>query len=836
MFVPRRVVAALGVGAMQAQSPHESAVDGGDTTTTGVAKGRVVVIVLTAVAALVLVLVAMLYWRYQQHAEVEELVVQARVALDTGDLQTASARLAEVAVRELDRDDVRWLQGRVAQAGGDDLLAVQLLEATWQRALEDGWEKAEIAEVGLQLADALSATDATDQALAINDRALAEATLEIDQHLDREDLGADGRPRLQGKQGGEKIAAVAHHGLALLEQRGRLAAHRVVNLLAQGDDKTLKQVLKEAEDRISSSVCTGTHRVYCRGVRASVRDGAMGPIERVRIRVHIKGALALVKERRYEDALELARQVGEDLQQDKKSDTTDPSALRDAARVEYAVRLEWAKALEKDKRWKDAHEQYNKAAALHAKTGMKLAEHAVGLQRSRAVSEMLDETSSVLDHLSKIGIGSDERARFHKRIEADPVNPRVYTEEAISEARRAHLSFDAQANEKRFDRVQRYLEVGRRVAPTDRLTTFYSGVTRYLAGYPKQGIEAMRKAYQAGYKDRAAELYLGQALGLRGDHEAASRHWLRAWQLRKTDTYVGRRAVEALVAAGHLEQAKRVLAGLVEERVLDANIIEAQVMVHFHGRDNDALRKVLATDRWRFSSDTPEPVRRAHRIAESVYNKLGERVAKEVLRPGEELIDRIYGYAVEADAEGMVSGKRVQSAMLVLTTQRAVLLRWDASRDYKDEIQKGAVLMKRAASLGLKLGGEWSGLSFDSGIGRLVQALDLMPRGSSGAKGKSSTFDESVAMVIESLELFDLLHNDLELRVDPADIHVQVIAAKSVVAYDLVAVRPNDGLYALHGRLRDGRSPWQTDGDRLMIYTTRPGRVRMYMDRYLLAR
>ena len=58
---------------MQAQSPQESAVDGGDTATTGVAKGRIVVIVLTAVAALVLVLVAMLYWRYQQHVEVEEL-------------------------------------------------------------------------------------------------------------------------------------------------------------------------------------------------------------------------------------------------------------------------------------------------------------------------------------------------------------------------------------------------------------------------------------------------------------------------------------------------------------------------------------------------------------------------------------------------------------------------------------------------------------------------------------------------------------------------------------------------------------------------------------------
>ena len=104
MFVPRPVVAALGVGAMQAQSTQESAVDGGDTATTGVAKGRVVVIVLTAIAALVLVLVAMLYWRYQQHAEVEELVVQARVALDAlrAEKQRQEHAVAEERIAQVD--------------------------------------------------------------------------------------------------------------------------------------------------------------------------------------------------------------------------------------------------------------------------------------------------------------------------------------------------------------------------------------------------------------------------------------------------------------------------------------------------------------------------------------------------------------------------------------------------------------------------------------------------------------------------------------------------------------------------------------------------------------
>ncbi len=779
----------------------------------------------------VLVLVVWLGWQWRASVRVGELVQTVQSAIDAGDLGAAERGLAEAVAEAPERADVRWAEGRLAHARGRKELAVGRLREAWSAALDRHWPAADRALVALELVDALTDSGNLDGALVVNDRALADLVATLDAHLDRDDLGAGGLPR---GAAGEPTAPVAMRALSLLHQRGRVAADRAGGLLQQGDREAALAVLKSGEARIGGTVCIGSHRVYCRGHRAALRDEAMAPIRRLRVRDRIDRALALVKVERYEDALELAQEAGDGAA--AGADEKDARAATDATRVTYAVRVAWGAALEKKKAWSDAKEQYSKAAELHPSTGLKEAPHAPGQRRVGAVVGVLDETSSVIDRLAGLGLGSDERRRFHQRIEADPINPRIYAEEALAQARAARLSGDSERTRQLEERAARYLDVGRKVAPEDRMAGFYGGVTRFLAGYPKQGLEAMREAYKGGYRDRAAELYLGEAHGLRGQHGLAADHWLRAWKLRPTDTYVGRRAVESLLAAGRAPQARSVLTRLLEERTIDEHLMEAQVMVHFDAGEHDKLRTVLAMDRWRFSAGTPDAVKRTNRIADAVYNKLGKRVAGELLAPGEELVDRIYGYAIPADAEGLLTGRRLQSALLVLTTKRVVLLRWDAARDYREEIRSGVALARRAARLGLKLGGEWVGLDVGDGIERLARLLDLLPEADRRGEAGADTAQESVDVVIESLGLIETLRRDLELQVEAADVRVQAIPAQSILSYDLLPVRPAEGLYALYARTRDGRSPWQTDGDRLYVYTTRPARLRMFMDRYLLAR
>ena len=786
-----------------------------------------------AIALVLLVAAGWGVWRWRAAANLETLIVEVHAAIDNGELGRAESQLALAVAEAPDMPAIRWLEGRLAHARAKNKIAVERLSAAWQTAIDKRWPLDERALIARELADALVTGGDLDGAIAVNDRALADLTSLVDAHLDREDLGPAGLPQGAASDPG---ASTIRRVMALLHQRGRVASDRASSLLHQGDRQAAMAVLDAADKRISGTVCTGTHRVYCRGVRASLRDLATAPIRLVRVRDRIDRAVALVEAGQHEDALKLAQEARDGAAQTTGESPRDDNAARDAARVEYAVRVAWGAALEKDKAWSDAKEQYRKAAELHARTGLKRAPHTAGLRRAGAVAGVLDETSSVMDRLSDLGLGDEQRRRFHQRIEADPINPRIYAEEALAQARAARLAGDSAKIQQLEKQAERYLDVGRSVAPADSMAGFYGGVTRFLAGYPRQGLAAMQKAYEAGYRDRAAELYLGESHGLRGHRAQSADHWLRAWTLRPADTYVGRRAIEALLAAGRMAKARDVLTRLLEERTVDDHLIEAQVMVHFHGGDFDKLRQVLAMDRWRFSAGTPDAVQRTRRIADAVYNKLGQRVSREVLSDGEEAVDRIYGYAIPADAQGLLTGRRLQSALLVLTTKRVVLLRWDAAQDYRKQIRGGVSLARRAARLGVKLGGEWTGLDFGDGIERLARLLDLLPEADRRGEKRPDTLQQSADVVIESLELIETLRRDLELQVQAADVRILPIAHGSILSYDLVPIRPKDGLYALYARTRDGRSAWQTDGERLYIYTTRPARLRMYMDRYLLAR
>lgn len=788
---------------------------------------------LVAAGAVLLLLAggAWLGWRMLHTGEAAALLAETSTAIDSGDLGRASEKLAAAEALDPELPAVGWMKGRLAHAREDHELAAVHLAPVWKRAVEARWGGRDLALVALEYADTLAARGEDDKALAINDRALASLLSLIDDHLDRDDLGPGALP-LAGA--GQPVQPGVREAIGLLQQRGAVAAARARGLIQQGQREAAERILKAAEDRIAGTVCVGTHRVYCRDARAALRDLATGPIHDTRTQARIARALDLVKAGKLEQALEIAEEARKEASKGEGAQGGDGAVAREAARVEYAVRVAWGAELEKQKAWKDAHEQYSQAAVLHAQTQMAQAPHAAGLDRTAAITGLLKDTDSVLDGLTGVGIGDEARKRFHSELEKDPLNPKIYAEEALSQARAARLARDPAESRQSAERVERYLEVGQKVAPEDRMAGFYQGVTRFLAGYPREGLEAMQKAYEGGYRDRAAELYLAESLGLRGRSAQAAEHWKRAWQARKTDTYVGRRAIEAMIAAGDLAGARQLLIGLLEERALDEHLLEAQVMVSFAARDDDGLRRVLSLDNWRYSAKAPDAVVRAGRIGQAVYNKLRDGAGPTVLEPGEELIDQIYGYAIPADAEGLITGKRVQSALLVLTSRRALVLRWDAARDYADEVKKGVALARRAARLGVKLGGEWAGLNLGDSIEKLAQVLDLLPEAERRAgAAPTDTLGESVDLVIESLEMFETLQRDVELLVDARAVSVHPVEKGQILSYDLVPVRPDDGLYALYARTRDGTSLWHTDSERLFIYTARPSRVRMYMDRYL---
>ena len=205
-------------------------------------------------AALALVAIALLGWlgwRWRASSRVGDLVRSVQVAIDAGDLGAAETGLAAAVAQAPDRADVRWAEGRLAHARGRKELAIARLREAWQTALKRRWPMADRALVARELADALSDAGDLDGALTVNDRALADLLSTVDEHLDRDDLGAGGLPR--GAAGGP-TDPVAMRALALLHQRGRVAADRASSLLQQGDRAAAMRILDAGVARISGTV------------------------------------------------------------------------------------------------------------------------------------------------------------------------------------------------------------------------------------------------------------------------------------------------------------------------------------------------------------------------------------------------------------------------------------------------------------------------------------------------------------------------------------------------------------------------------------------------------
>jgi len=823
------------------------------------------------VGVLFLVVIGGAAWWYQaaeNHRAFINRLNEAAAAIDRGDYVLAEGKLTAAAAIENDDPRLVWLNGRVALGKKDYTTAARLLAKTWKVARSEAWHDKDRATVANDAVAALRGNGQTKEAAAFADAAIGELADLIDRHFDRSDLDRSGLPPTTGPRAKTTGVAAA---VGLVRQDGEVAAELADARAGIGDVNGAKDAMKRAEDRISGTICTGTHRIMCRGIRAQFRDRVMAPIHRLRTRIRIDRAVAMVNSGRFEQAVELANEAGDEAAK-STADTSDPAkkarVRKDAAQVEYAVRLAWARSLEGKRAWADARDQYQRAADLwQAHKGLPMAQaatpgdappHTDGLERTAAVAKALDETSSVLDKLTGIGLGDQHRQLLHERILKDPTNPRVYAELALEDARAARDGrLDPETATLLRRRSETWIETSRKVAPGEHMPRFYDGVLRFLRGEANKGIQKMRRAYRKGYRDAVADLYLGEALSVVGRHKESARHWKRAWRTDRTRPYALLRAVESMLADRQYRGARELVdAALKRENAFDGGPLNAThhgaqaiAMMHLYAGEYDAARKVLVVQR-PLSSPRIPAVERGRSIAAATFNRLGPDQMTAILRrpaivgprqpvqPGagagqgdkqrEEVLDRFYAYDIPA--ESPTTGTRVQCALLVFTNKRLVVVRWDAAHDYRGEIRTGIKIARRAVRLGRDLAGDWARLNL--GVGGIHSLLDQIA-GRPLRVAPIDRLDDTTELVIDSLDLFDRLRTDIERHVDPRKIQVFEVPAAAIVAWTLTSEDAAHGRHALHARRRDGRSPWRTEGDKLFVMTDSPAWLRALLRRYL---
>jgi tetratricopeptide (TPR) repeat protein len=834
-----------------------------------------------ALAALLLSVVAgLVAWGvYSLHAadRSENARADAVAALNAGQVARAEVSIAELAVADETHPQLPLLRGRLALLGNRHDEAARWLAPAWLHALEQAAPPAALAPLARDTIEALGNTGNHAAATEVADRAMAELHDVVDSHLDRDDLGSTGTP-LKGWDTTQQDQLTTMAALYVVQRSGEIAAQHALVLRQQADPEAAERAIQKIVDRVGATVCTGTHRIVCRGVRAAFRDRVLAPIAALRTRIRTERAVELVNKGRFEEAVSLAHSAGEQAS-DAAKGSTDPvltaRVKREAAQVEYAVRVAWGRALEKRRSWGDAREQYEAAAALfkaHGSLAMNgataaqgpaplaanasmtaaadgaapnsgagapdavLPPHAKGLERSSAVVKALDETSNVLDKLSSFGLGDARRKALHDRIQRDPTNPQLYAELALQDARSARDGrLDPVTAKVLITRAETWITISRKVAPQHHVPRFYAGVMKFIAGDTGKGIKKMRRAYRKGYRDHVADLYLGEALSVVGRHKAAARHWKRAYKHDKSQSYALLRAVESLLASGRLSAAQALIddAGKSESgfdgSTLSATHDGAQAiaMVHLRSGRLDAARKVLVTQR-AIGARPVQEVDRANRIGEAVYNKLAAKQLAKVLGPGEELLDLFYGYTIPVDASS--TARSVQCALLAFTTKRFMIVRWNASHDYRDEVRRGVSLAGRTVKLGRELAGDWARLNL--GIGGVYSLLDQIAGRKTSSKNTNS-LGASTELVIESLDLYDRLRADVERNIDAEKADVFELSAADVVAWTLASEDPSRGRWVLSARRRDGTSPWRMEGSELHVLTDSSAWLRSLLRHHL---
>ncbi|MCB9739574.1 MAG: hypothetical protein H6747_09925 [Deltaproteobacteria bacterium] len=808
-------------------------------------------------AVVVTLLVAVIGWRLRaagSEAALQRALAEAHRALDRGETGTA-ARALEGQVDEalLDRPDVAWAAARLAASNGDDPRAGALFD----RASGDRSDFlcAERAALAVHHGSWLLQTGKADHAEARIEETLGRCAGEVDDYLDRGDLDDVAR----APEGSDVAPAVAPL-LQLLDLRVRVAVRRAEALDAAGEAEAAGKALDQAETRVAATCCSGTHRVYCRGPRAGLRDRLLAPLDAARTRRRAAAALALVREGKVDDALDEARaavQAAEKARDEASAGdkARATAAWRSAATVAYSVEIAAAQDAERRRAWTDAVERYAVAgrlwdalaaaphgdeAVLGAATGeigrapapmpgaasptSAVPAHVSGLRRAETLAKLLAATDTTADKLGALGldamgVGDADRRRLHDRLAQTPLDARVYVEEALARIRRSRAA-DRSPADRRADAAaaRELLDAALAVLPDNQMVRFYRGVRDVLEGRGAAGLEAMEQAYRAGYHDRAAALHLGEAYAALGKTRLAADRWKDAWRADKDDAATARRAVEALVQLGAKEEAAALVAELRTAHGADAEVLVAEALVALAVGDASAYAQARLGLDARTTATLPAEVQRGRRVATAATTKA--RAALDgALRPGEVVLEAVFGHAVAADSEGRLLGEKVQCAVVVITDQRVLLLRWDARHDRRAQVGQGVDIVRRSVRLGGRVGRELARLQLE-GLRDLVAVLEWLPE---GAKDKRpSLVEEGAELAVATLALIDAVGADVALSGDLAGARVTPLDGAVLDAWSLVALHEAPGLWLWRGKRKGGGSPFGTDGDSLVLHHDRP--------------
>ncbi|MEY3015035.1 MAG: hypothetical protein RIT45_3770, partial [Pseudomonadota bacterium] len=421
--------------------------------------------------------------------------------------------------------------------------------------------------------------------------------------------------------------------------------------------------------------------------------------------------------------------------------------------------------------------------------------------------------------LDRLGVGDADRRRLHARLLKTPLDARVYVEEALARIRRSRAP-DREPAQRAEDSAAatRLLDAALAVLPESAMVHFYRGVRDVVQGRAAAGVAAMEAAWREGYRDRAAALHLAEAYAAIGRTRDAAQRWQGAWAADPDDSATARRAVEAWVALGEIETAAKLTQALRERHGADVEVRVAEALVALGaGKPADYAKARLALDA-AVGADVPAEVGHGRRVAAAAMARGREALAT-ALQPGEVVLETVFGHVVRADSEGRLLGETVQCVVLVVSDRRIVLLRWDARRDRRAEAEQGVDIVRRTIRLGGRVGRELARLQLD-GLRDLVTVLEWLPEGA--RKERPSLVEEGAELAVATLALIDAVGQDVALHGALAQARARPLNAAALRAWSLVALADAPGLWLLRAQRKDGQSPFDTDGDRLILHHDRP--------------
>ena len=831
-----------------------------------------------ALAVLVGMVAASIGWglRAQGIAAAREAALRdAHEALDLGKVDGANRAVGAYLDADGDAADpaFAWVAGRL-EAAKDDLPAARVAFARAAAGAAD-WPLDQ--QLSLALHRVAAETDAGSfaQARQLCDDAIAVGASLLDSHLDRDDLGFNAMPTGHNPPTPEPALPLE---LELLGRRVRVGAGEADALARQGDDVAAIEVLEATEAAVAGRICTGTHRVVCRGVRLQLRDRVLAPLRSARVRAVVAGVLKLARDGKIDEANDRLSEAVEALTVGSRGPAPseeDRDALRMGTDVGYALQVVAAQRAEEAgdfdvaaQRWATAAGTWGKlqafdapptAAAGPAETPAPMVQpaaaqptsaapptplpgsvtptvpiHVLGLGRVQAIQAALDASNSKLDALGAMGVGDTERWQLHQAIASRPRDAALYLEWAVRWIQRSRRpGRDAEQSAADLALARKLVLAAASLQPSAPAARFWGGAIELLDGHPARALPTMEAAWADGGLTVVEARVLAETYDGVGKYAEAAAMFAQIWQLDRDDSAAARRAIATMLLLRQTDAAARLLDAVRAARGDDAVTYEAAAglaLVQDRPQAWASARLALEAATKAAPSDA---MTRGQRIATAVAARARAQLAAE-LRPGEAVLETVFGQSVSAESAHRVGRRTLQCVVLVFTDQRLLVLRWDAERDVGATVRKGAALLRQGLRLGTSLGLETLGLD-PATWGPLLQTVRKLagvPQGqrAEGELDESKAWgalQDASALFVASLDLLDAVQQDVALA--PAAPRLLTIDPDEVLAWNLRPVQGERDLWMLGVPAKTGVSLFANDDSRIVVHHDHPLLLRLLL-------